>query len=253
MAEKDGRLNETRLNNNGEEMTIVRYGGAKDIDVQFIKDGTIVEHREYGDFKKGNVKNPMTPSVYGVGCIGIGKFKPCDENGKHTKCYKVWESMLRRCYCSKYHEKRPSYKGCTVCEEWWNYQVFAQWFYENFYEIENEKMALDKDILHKGNKVYSPNNCIFVPQFINTLFIKCNKTRGEFPIGVRKHGNKFQAQLRKGNRNIPLGTYDTPNEAFLAYKQTKEQFIKEVAEKYKSQIPQKLYEALMNYEVEMDD
>ena len=253
MGRKDGRLEEVRYNNNGEEMRIVRYGGVMDIDIQF-DDGTVVEHKHYCAFKKGQIKNPMTPSVFGVGFIGVGKFKTCDENGKPTKCYKVWQNILRRCYDLKCQEKHPSYKGCTVCEEWWNFQVFAEWYYSHFYEVENEQMALDKDILHKGNKVYSPENCVFVPTSINSLFIKSNKTRGNFPIGVSKYGNKFKACLSKGNgKSISLGYFTTANEAFLAYKQAKEQFIKEVAEKYKGKIPQKLYDAMIAYEVEIDD
>lgn len=253
MREKLDRTGEVGYNNDGERMTIIKYSNATDIDIQF-DDGTIVEHRYYIAFKRGNIKNPMTPSVFGVGCIGIGKFKPCDKNGKHTKCYNTWLHMLERCYCSKYHEKKPSYKGCTVCEEWWNFQVFAEWYYEHYYEIESEKMNLDKDILHKGNKIYSPDTCVFVTQFINGLFTKRNKLRGEYPIGVSKYGNKFVAQLCKGyGKSIPLGRYDTPEEAFLAYKKAKEAYIKEVAEKYKGKIDNRAYEALMNYEVEITD
>ena len=255
MGKKDGRLGEIGHNNNGEEMKIVRYGNSRDIDVQFIKDGTVVKHREYKDFKKGQIKNPMTPTYYGIGFIGVGKFKTCDGNGKPTKCHKVWLDMLMRCYSSKYQEKQPTYKGCTVCQEWWNFQVFAEWYYEHYYEFgNNERMELDKDILNKGNKVYSPNNCVFVPQCINKLFIKSNKRRGEYPIGVNKHGNKFQAHLCKGNRKqIHLCTCDTPEEAFQVYKHAKEQYIKEVANEYKLYIPQKLYDAMIAYEVEIDD
>ena len=253
MAEKKDRIGETRLNNNGEEMRIVRYGGKADIDVQFVKDGTIVEHREYKNFKKGYIKNPFFPSLFGIGFIGIGKFKPFDENGKPTKCHKVWRSMFARCYDPKYQEKYPTYKGCKVCREWWNFQVFAEWYYSHFYEIENEIMNLDKDILCKGNKVYSPENCVFVPQFINKLFVKCDKARGKYPIGVTKNGNNFLAKVTKDKEQICLGTYDTPEEAFLVYKKAKEQYIKEVAEEYKNKIPQKLYDALMNYKVEIDD
>ena len=231
MSKKDGRLGETRVNTNGEEMKIIRYGGVNDIDIQF-EDGTIVEHRYYCSFLKGNIKNPFFPSVFGVGFMGVGKFKAFDGNGKPTKCYRVWVEMLRRCYDPKHHEKEPTYKGCTVCKEWWNFQVFAEWYYSHFYEIENEQMALDKDILHKGNKVYSPENCVFVPQCINTLFTKRDKVRGEYPIGVNKEGNKFRAKLNKGNgKQIHLGTFTTPNEAFQAYKYAKEEYIKEVAEK----------------------
>ena len=89
MGKKDDRLNETRVNNNGEEMKIIRYGSNADIDIQFIKDGTVVEHRAYDAFKKGNIKNPMFPSVCGIGCIGIGKFKPFDENRPRQ----AWDSF----------------------------------------------------------------------------------------------------------------------------------------------------------------
>lgn len=249
---KIDRTGEVGVSRYGEKMTIVRYGGKADIDVQF-QDGTVVEHKRYDHFKEGKIKNPMTPSVWGVGFIGIGKFKPCDENGKITKCYYTWMHMLERCYSSKYHEKEPMYKGCKVDEKWHNFQVFAEWYYSNFYEIEGQRMNLDKDILHKGNKVYSHKTCVFTPHSINILFIKRDKARGECYIGVTKHWNKFQANLNKDNKTIHLGLYTTHEEAFLAYKKAKEQYIKEVAEKYKSQIPQKLYEALMNYEVEIDD
>ena len=253
MGKNDGMLGEFGVNNNGEEMRIIRYGSYADIDVQFA-DGTIVEHRTCSNFKAGKIKNPMTPNVYGFGFIGIGKFKPCDENGKPTKCYRTWERMYRRCYDPKFQEKHLTYKGCTVCSEWWNFQVFAEWYYSHFYELENETMNLDKDILKKGNKIYSPETCVFVPQFINKLFIKHDKARGEYPIGVRKYGNKFQARLSKGDgKSIHLGTYTTVNEAFLVYKEAKEQYIKEVANEYKLYIPHELYEAMMNYEVEIDD
>lgn len=253
MSKKIDRTGEVGVSSQGEKMVIVRYGNKADIDVQF-EDGTIVEHREYGHFKKGNIKNPYFPSVHGIGFIGIGKFKPCDENGKITKCYKTWEHMLERCYCSKFQEKNPTYKGCRVCEEWWNFQKFAEWYYEHYYEFgNNQLMALDKDILHKGNKIYSPYNCVFTPQCINNLFIKNNKIRGNFPIGINKVKDKFVARLNKGNEPIRLGTYDTVEEAFLAYKQAKEQYIKETAEEYKLLIPHELYQALMNYKVEIDD
>lgn len=252
MAEKKDRLNETRLNNNGEEMRIIRYGGAMDIDIQF-EDGTVIKHRAYGDYKRGYIKNPMKPTVCGVGFIGVGKFKTTNGNGKHTKCHKTWLQMHTRCYNPKFHEKEQSYENCTVCEEWHNYQAFAKWNDENYYEVENEQMDLDKDILKKGNKIYSPDTCIYVPHSINVLFVKRDKCRGELPIGVIKEGNKFRGQLKKGNEEMYLGAYTTPEEAFEVYKRAKEEYIKEVAEKYKSQIPQKLYEALINYEVEIDD
>lgn len=254
MGKKDDMLNKVWYNNNGERMTIVRYGGTRDIDVQF-DDGTVVEHREYSAFKKGQIKNPMTPSVYGIGFIGKGKFKTKDKNGKNTKCYDTWVRMLQRCYDPKYQEKNPTYKGCTVDKRWHNFQNFAKWYYENYYEFGNdERMELDKDILNKGNKVYSAETCVFVPQFINKLFIKRDVTRGDLPIGVTKHKDKFKAQLNKGNgKAIYLGRYTTSEEAFQVYKNAKEDYIKEVAENYKLQLPHRLYKAMMKYEVKITD
>ena len=253
MSKKIDRTGEIAYSNNGEKMVIIRYDNKNDIDVQF-DDGTIVEHKQYNNFLKGKIKNPFSPTVYGIGFIGKGRFKSKDENGKETKCYKMWLDMLRRCYCSKLQEKFPTYKGCTVCPEWWNFQNFAKWYYSHFYEVGNEKMALDKDILKKGNKIYSAETCIFVPTSINVLFVKGDNKRGDYPIGVLKEGNKFRASLSKGNgKAIHLGSFSTPNEAYQVYKKHKEEYIKEVAEKYKSQIPHELYEAMINYEVEIDD
>lgn len=252
MGKKLDRTGEVGYNNDGERMEIVRYGTRRDIDVQF-DDGTILEHREYGNFKKGAIKNPFFPSIYGFGFIGVGEFKAY-ENGKPTKCYSTWEHVHKRCYDPKYQEKRQTYKGCTVCEAWHDYQVYAKWHNENYYEIEGQTMALDKDILNKGNKVYSPNTCIFVPLSINSLFVKRDNERGECPIGVSKHCNKFVVHLSKGNgKPIYLGLYDTPEEAFQVYKEAKEAYIKEVAEKYKGQIDPRAYEAMIAYEVEIDD
>lgn len=117
-------------------------------------------------------------------------------------------------------------------------------------------MCLDKDILVKGNKVYSPENCIIVPDNINTLFIKCDKSRGDFLIGTSldKVTGKYRAMCNNGKmKNVYLSSFDTPQEAFNAYKTYKEQVIKDIANEYKEKIPQSLYEAMLNYTVSIDD
>ena len=116
-------------------------------------------------------------------------------------------------------------------------------------------MTLDKDILIKGNKIYSPNTCIFVPQSINTLFIKSDKSRGNLPIGVyyKKQNKKYIAQCKINNEKKYLGSFDTSEEAFQAYKQFKEHYIKQIADEYIELIPQELYDAMYNYEVEYED
>jgi hypothetical protein len=161
--------------------------------------------------------------------------------------------MINRCYNPYYINKELSYIDCYVCEEWHNFQNFAKWYEENYYEIEGEKMCLDKDILIKNNKVYSPDACIFVPERINQLFIKNKDYRNGYPIGVVPSTNgKYAGQVNYMDRTIKK-EFETIEEAFTFYKINKEQIIKQVADEYKDLIPEKLYEAMYNYQVEIND
>lgn len=250
------RLGQSVLQNCNELAFIVEYVDARNITVQFKTTNELVK-TDYGTFVKGNVKSHFTPSVFGVGIKGTEP--TVDENGELLNSYKCWSSMLNRCYSAKFQEKHPTYIDCRVCEEWLYYPNFKKWYEANYYDINSKKSQLDKDILIKGNKMYSPDTCVFVPNFINTLFIKCQNSRGELPIGViyDKTNKKYQARLRvfKDGKKVRkgLGRFDTPEEAFEAYKQAKEAYIKEIADNYKDKIPAKLYEAMYSYRVEIDD
>lgn len=249
------RIGEENTNNFGSNIIITKYNNNKDINVYFSEYDWTAEHIQYGHFKNGNIKCPYEPRHYGVGYKGEGLYK-MSKNGKNTKVYTTWNTMLERCYDYKLHHRYPTYTDCTVCDEWLNFQNFAQWYEDNYYEIEGEKMNLDKDILVKNNKVYSPDTCVFVPHSINLLFIKRNVDRGDFPIGVcfDKKNNKYKAQCQiKNSVNKNLGRYNTPEEAFQAYKTFKENYIKQIANQYIDLIPQSLYNAMINYEVEYDD
>ena len=257
--QKKKRLGETNISNEGCEMKIVEYKNANDIIVEFQDKHKAKVHTIYSNFKKGRVKNYFHPSIYGIGYLGEGEYKT-KENGRDTEVYKKWIHMIQRCYDPYYLNEHPTYRDCMVCEEWYCFQNFCKWWEENYYEIPNETMCLDKDILVKGNKIYSPETCIILSHRINTLFVKHDAGRGKYPIGINWHkkNNKFIARcniLDKENNKerIYLGTYDTAEEAFLAYKVFKENYIKQVADEYKDLIPNKLYEAMYSYEVEIDD
>ena len=260
MGIKTDRIGEKRINTFGSELIIVEYRGALDIDVYFPEYDWIVRNVRYDHFKNGLIKCPYEPRIYGVGYIGEGKYKS-RENGKITRVYSTWNNMLKRCYDEKYHEKYPTYKDCEICEEWHNFQKYGKWFEENYYSIEGEKMCLDKDVLVKHNKIYSPETCIFVPERINTLFTKCDRSRGESVIGTNYHKrdkvyqaycNLINPKTGKSKRKY-LGYYDTQEKGFEVYKYYKEKNIKEVADYYKEHIPQKLYDAMYEYEVEIND
>lgn len=252
------RVGEINYNNFGSKMEIIVYRNAKDIDVYFEEYNWTFKNSRYSHFKEGNIICPYERRFKGVGYLGEGKYT-FRINNKETKCYQEWIKMLDRGYGEIWSKKHPTYEKCEVYEEWHNFQNFAKWYYENYYEIEGQRMELDKDILCKGNKIYSPKTCIFVPQRINKLFTKSDKIRGEYPIGVyyNKKENKFRAQLSILNENKKerklLGRFDTPIEAFNKYKIEKENYIKQVADEYKDLIPIKLYDAMYRYEVEIND
>lgn len=204
---------------------------------------TTIFNVQFSHIKKRILKNPNHPVFYGVGFIGQGKHTT-GTNGDCYKNCKCWIGMLERCYSDKYQLKKPTYIDCSVDERWHNFQVFAEWFENNY----TQGFELDKDILVKGNKVYSPETCCFVPREVNSLFTKRNSKRGDYPIGVRREGNRYVARL---GGNIYLGIFDTIEEAFNAYKTAKELYIKEVADKWRSQITEQVYEAMYNYKVEI--
>lgn len=252
MSQKLNRIGEKNKNKFGNLMIITKYINNADIVVDFIGYNYQVK-TSYYYFKNGKVYCPFDKNVYGVGYLGLGKYNSVI-NGENSFIYSRWQSILKRCYTNNEIEN-PTYKGCTVCEEWLNFQNFAEWYEDNYYEIENEKMQIDKDILHKGNKIYSPETCVFVPARINYLFTKNNKNRGNLPIGVYYDDkiNKYIASYNKLNKHVHIGCYDDSIEAFESYKKIKEKYIKEIAEEYKDKIPQKLYDALYKYQVEITD
>ena len=204
------------------------------------------------------MKNENPKTVLSIGVTG-NKY-PANINGKNSKEYRTWKHMLERCYDNDLKNKYSTYKQVTCCDEWLYYPNFYEWLHKqkNFEKwLNGYKWCLDKDILVKGNKLYSPNTCCLVPQNVNNLFVNQNTIRGNLPIGVCKHKEKFQSWCRNliTGKKCFLGTYNTPEEAFQAYKQAKESYIKQVAqEEYnKGNITKKCYEAMMNYEVEITD
>ena len=181
--------------------------------------------------------------------IGIGKYHSKNCNIGYNK----WIGMFRRCYIYDL----ISYNGCTVSEDWWDFQNFASWFEENYPDDRSSRWDLDKDILIKNNKVYSKDTCCFVPVDINKLFTSRVNHRGDYPLGVyyKAKNKKFCAQCAdgSGSAQVYLGLFDTAEEAFLVYKTFKEGTIKKQALKFRDKLDDRVYETLCNYQVEWGD
>ena len=248
MTKKIDKTGEQFVSKEGYTFIIVKYNNANDLYVEFQDEHKAIVPTFYQSCQRGSVKNPYHPNKYG-GYIGQGGYK------SRTKCYDYWFRMLQRCSDKDLKGKEITYEDVIFNKEVLNFQNFGRWFDNNYYEIEGETMELDKDILVKGNKEYRFDVMVFVPQRINLLFTKRDNNRGDLPIGVtcKKETNKYQAQCNTLEGKKHLGYYNTPEEAFLAYKEFKEAYIKQVADEYKRRIPDRLYEAMYAWTVEIDD
>ena len=238
------------------DFKILKYNNARNVEIQFSQTGyeTTVQ---LTNIKSGIIKDPYSPSVYGVGVFGT-KY-PSTVNGVRTKEYALWMDMLRRCYSDAYKKKNQTYIDCEVSNKFKSYEYFYEWCNKQIgFSVDGNgnQFQLDKDLLIKANKVYSESTCVFLPKEINSVLTKCTASRGEHLIGVCWHNtNKaFVARVHK-NKGKPehLGLFNTEIEAFNAYKQAKEAYLKELANKWKGQIDERAYEALMNYQVEITD
>lgn len=195
-----------------------------------------------------------------VGCIGHNdKVYKATRCGKIINEYQLWSGMLRRC-ADEYCSRNKTYKGVSCSDNFKSYSFFYEWCQEQIgFGNKDEKgnyWQLDKDILVKGNKVYSEDTCVFIPSRINKLLTKNDSVRGENPLGVsfHKHSNKYYAQCQglSGKQEF-IGYYETKDDAFQAYKMFKENIIKSVANDYKSKIDSRVYEALILWKIEIDD
>lgn len=169
--------------------------------------------------------------VCGVGIYEKGKYL-ATTNCKMTKEYDTWKHMLHRCYSEKYHIDYPTYIECTVCDEWLIFQNFARWF-NTAHPSDGGKYELDKDLKNPGNKIYSPENCLFVHHNVNNFILGNNKIRGECLIGVYWHKRKEKYISRCKNpitREMEyLGSFSDELDAHLMWRERKSELAYKLA------------------------
>lgn len=254
--QKKQRLGLTKKNNQGCLMKIIEYNTTKDITVEFQDDYRFKKKCEWTNFISGSIENPYFPAIYNIGIVGDVQIK---NNGKYIKEYQAWCDILKRSFSTDLKRRRPTYENVICCNEWLYFENFYNWIIQqdNYVQWKNgDKWAVDKDILIKGNKIYSPETCCLVSPEINALFTKRQNCRGILPIGVIKYKNKYSAQCCDGTgKQIKLGYFNNPIDAFYAYKRDKEKCIRDIAQKsfLKNEITKACYEAMINYVVEITD
>lgn len=239
---RKNRTGETYTNNDGEKFTIIIYNSSKDLSVQF-EDGTIVNNKQISDVNYGGLRNPnfyMKPKHYGIGFLGIGKYN-FKSGINNTPEGNTWFNILSRCYDPK--ENQISYAGCTLHEDWHNFQNFAEWYHKNYVK----DFALDKDLLVENNKIYGPNTCCYLPREINAAISVPQKT--QYKPGVSINNGQFRSCIYLNEKLTHLGYFETEDEAYNEYKKFKLNHIIILAMKYKDKITTEAFNKLINFEV----
>lgn len=250
-------------NTDGCEFYIAEYINSHNVIIRFINTGYTVR-TEYKHIKSGSIKDVYHPIIYGVGYIGDGTY-PVKKRSEilAVKCYSIWIGMLNRCYNDNVTERNSTYYDkIKACNDWLCYQNFAYWYFPSYYELPNDEMiCIDKDLLSRYfniEPIYSPNTCCLLPESINRLLLTRKKSRGDCLIGVYRNSREntskpFCSSFSCDGNTKTLGLFRTEMEAFLAYKNAKENRIKQLADLYRQYINPIVYEALYSYEVREDD
>ena len=223
------------------KLEILNYIDYKNVVVKFHNTGEIYTFCKQAIIL-GNVLDRMCPNVAGIGYIGIGDFK-ATENKKRTKSYGVWVNMLTRCYEPEdWHE---AYSGCTVSEEWHNFQNFAKWYDDKYIE----DWELDKDFCNFGNKHYDREFCTFIPQEINT-FAPRNTNKIFKGFTITKSG-KFRTQILSNRFGNYYKIFNTSEEAYFDYCRVKNIDARILAEKWKGKLDERVYVNLINFDTDL--
>ena len=247
------RLGEIKLNNQGRKMAIIAYRTESDIDVQF-ENGFIVTNTQYQLFERGTISDPFFPTFYGVGYMGMRtNYK---DSSRYSRQHEVWSSMMKRCY-NKNCTRHTWYEDCRVAEEWHNFANFLKWYNDHYYELPEGmgEVDLDKDIKYHNNKIYGPDTCLLVPAAINRRIYHRITSYTGLPLGVTydEKSGRYKARGRADKKDKFFGYYNTVEEAFARVKLEKEKEIRKAAELYKPYMPEEVYNAVINYKVEITD
>lgn len=218
------RIGEIHNINNEYDLEII--DGSEKANYCTVKIDRWVGVLKYCHILSGRITYPYAKTVCRVGFIGEGIYS----NKSHKKVYTVWHSMLDRAYSKAYHEKQPTYKDASVCNEWHNFQVFAKWMEENYIS----GYHLDKDLVIKGNKVYSPETCIFLPREINNFISSTKATNTSGCIGVTWYPltNRWLVQIYINKVHKNLGYFLDKKEAEEVYTQARAVEAKKLQTKY---------------------
>lgn len=225
----------------GYSVTVLDYKHAKEILVRFNDTNGAEILVEGVQLKRGNLLNPFHPTAYGVGFIGVGIYGSKLGGKVFTPHYRLWIGIMERCYSG--HARWRNYTECSVDERWHNFQEFAEWCtHQKGFDV---GYAIDKDILIQGNKVYSPETCVFVPQEVNNVFRVNIRDKG-LPPGIFKGRRGFDvvSTYVQGGGNRISG-FSSVEDAVVKYNEIKADRIDFLVETFRNELDPKAITAMI--------
>lgn len=174
------------------------------------------------NFKVRSLGSPRS-LVFGFGVNDADYITTPIVSGKQLMCpaYRQWREIIRRAHSPKFHTKKPTYIGVSVCDEWRSFMAFRGWWVER----QVDGWQIDKDLTTRENKIYSPEFCVFVPNWLNN-FINVKKSdnkSGFVGCSFDERTGMFKAQCQNPitGKNENLGRYRTAIEAGNAWRDRK--------------------------------
>lgn len=238
----------------GGDVVVIDYKKDTHILVEFVDDNRYQTVTSTTALSRGLIHNPFAKTFYGLGFMGVGRFST-DPKMTTYRVYKAWDGMLNRCHSEAHKLRHPSTALSNCCDEWYNLQVFGEW-YTSQKGWDEPKWQLDKDLLGNGKMLYSPETCSIVPPIINTSIRFINQgvlNKNNLPHGVTylKNSNVYITDCRvHGVEAKPRTMYfKTSEEAFIWFKEHKEKLLKDIALEYKERIESRVFERLMTLQV----
>ncbi|AUR94350.1 hypothetical protein NVP1193O_219 [Vibrio phage 1.193.O._10N.286.52.C6] len=233
-----------QVNSTGKYYEVLEYINAKQVLVRFDNTGT-EKWCAAKEVRNGSIKDPHSPTVCGVGVVGLGYSVVTS-----PKAYECWRGMLRRCYVEKNNKDWERYggKGCTVCRDWHNFQVFHEWYTANA----KDGYDIDKDIIVQGNLVYSPEFCNMIPSDLNKMLTFTDKLRkGKLGVHYNKEKGKYMALVQTHLSGIKRKYFNSEQLAYEFYCKVRTSSIKAAADYYhnKGEISSTVREGLYKFDV----
>lgn len=221
------------------ELEILDYVNKHKVSYRFPKTG-FTGHAEARSIRAGQVKDKLKPIIYYAGYMGDTE----NVTEYDKKAYTVWRDILKRCYDPK-ESSKLAYRGMKVADEWHDFSNFKAWHDVNYVE----GFSIDKDLLGNNSNIYSPDNCIYLPRYLNNLIID-NTTRSELPVGVFFKDNSYRAEVYNEEKRYPLGKFNNKEDASKAYSHAKAVFMAKAT--IRMDTPQKAKGVLIQKAVELN-